>query len=100
MTIRNIEPIYFECHITIEPVEGERLTRFQEICSKYKFKVANLLMRKTLEKSKLDSFCTGKDKNFTNMKFRMNNLLNELKNNNFNIYRYKIEAILLDSKIK
>lgn len=92
-------PIYYECHITIEPVEGERLEKFKEFSSKWNFKVANLLMQKTKDPSKLDSFCTGKDKNFMTMKARMNWLLNDLKNDNFNIYRYKIEAILLDSKL-
>lgn len=94
-----MEAIYYESHITIEPVEDERLDLFKDICQRWNFKVANLLMQKTLNKSNLDSFCTGKDKNFTMMKARMNYVLDELKNRNFNVYRYKIEAILLDSKV-
>lgn len=92
----NPEVLYYECHITIEPVENERLEQFKEFSSRWNFKVANLLMQKTKDPSKLDSFCTGKDKNFNMMQARMNYLLNDLENNNFSVYRYKIEAILLD----
>ncbi len=92
--------IYYECHITVEPVEGERLNKFKEISQKWNFKVANLLMQKTKDPSKLDSFCTGKDKIYFYMENRMNKMLEDLKKENFNIFRYKIEAILVDSKCK
>ncbi len=93
-----IEPKYYECHITVEPVDGERLLKLASWCQHYGFKPATLLMQKSLKINKLDSFCTGKDKSFENLKTRMVELLQDLKEDNFHIYRYKIEAILLDSK--
>ena len=94
------KPIYYECHITIEPVEDARLELFEQLSKKYKFKVATLLMRKSLKKSDLDSFTTAKSKKFDLLFNSMNNLLDELKKENFNIYRNKIEAVLIDTKIK
>lgn len=95
-----MEAKYYECHITIEPVEGHRLKLFEKLCRTYKFKVANLLMQKTLDKSKLDSFCTGKHNNYRSMFDMMHQLLDSLNHYRFNVYRYKIEAILLDERIK
>jgi hypothetical protein len=93
------EALYFECHITIEPVEDERLAKFEELSRKYKFKVANLLMRKSLERSQLDSFTTAKSKKFDVIYSAMMGLLSDLRENNFNIYRHKIEKVVVDSKI-
>lgn len=95
-----MNPIYFECHVTIEPVEGERLNKFTELCEKWDFKVAKLLMQKTLDPSKLDSFCTCKRRNFTEVHNRMNWLLADLEAHVFNVYRYKIEAIIIDHRAK
>lgn len=97
-----IEPeiaLYYECHITIEPVEGERLELFEALSRKYKFKVANLLLQKSLERSKLDSFTTAKSKNFDTIYAAMMGLLSDLKENNFTLYRHKIEKVVIDSKI-
>ncbi len=91
-------PLYHECHVTIEPVEGERFVQFEHICSKWDFKVATLLMQKTLDRSKLDSFCTGKNKEYLPLENRMRWLLADLEQNEFKVFRYKIEAIILDSK--
>lgn len=92
------EPIYFECHITIEPVEGERFALFEHICSKWEFKPATLLMQKTKDPSKLDSFCTGKNKQYLPLANRMYWMLEDLGQESFKVYRYKIEAILLDQR--
>jgi len=55
---------YFEIHVTIEPVEGERLELFKTICFKHGFRVADLIMVKkrkiTEERSDRDQFCTGR----------------------------------------
>ena len=93
-------PIYYECHITLEPVEEKRLQIFNSICNHYLFKPATLLMQKTLDKNKLDSFCTSKAADYVELEQRMYAALKQLKNNNFKIYRYKIEAIVLDERIK
>lgn len=91
--------LYYECHITIEPVEGERLELFEVLSRKYKFKVVNLLMRKSLERSQLDSFTTAKSKKFEVLHEAMMGLLSDLEQNKFEIYRHKIEKVVIDSKI-
>jgi hypothetical protein len=95
---------YFESHVTIEPVFDERLELFQKICMKHNFRVAELLLQKRKKdkpnRSKLDSFCTGRDKNNLILVEKMIGLIQDLKNAGFKVWRYKIEAALLDSKIK
>ncbi len=95
-----MNPIYYECHITIEPVLGTNLEKFNSICKSHKFKVAKLLMRKgdSLETSTLDSFCTGHDTSYDTLLGRMTFLLQVLKETGFCIFRYKIESILVDSR--
>lgn len=100
--LRTEESYYYECHITIKPVFDEQLETFKQLCSDCNFKVADLLMKRkengTEEKSVNDSFCTGRNKNFNEMKIQMLSLLHCLKINGFHILRYKIEDVFLDSK--
>lgn len=97
-----IMSLYFESHITIEPVFDERLEDFKKHCAVYKYKVADLLMKKKAdgpeEKSTNDSFCTARDKDFDQMKSRMLSLLALLKQEGYRILRFKIEDVVLDSR--
>ncbi len=96
----NIANLYFESHVTIEPVEGVRLKLFQEICKEWKFRVADLLLQDKLTPSKKDMFATGSHFDMQILSFRMASLLQSLAINKFVIYRYKIEMTLVDSKFK
>ena len=93
---------YYEAHITVEPVFEERLNQFKVICHDYKFHVAILLMQKrkgdTEERSKNDSFCTGRGISYTDIKKRMLALVDRLEKEGFKVWRYKIESTLLDSR--
>lgn len=93
---------YYEAHVTVEPVFEERLEQFKNICHEYKFRVANLLMQKrksdTEERSKNDSFCTGRGISFTDIKTRMLALVEVLEKEGFKVWRYKIESTLMDSR--
>ena len=102
--------LYYECHITIDPVFGERLDLFKEVCKDYRFRVAELLMRKgipqteqqmlaLLEPSKLDSFCTTRGNDYQEVEDRTMAAVNSLERNGFTIRRYKIEATLLDKRL-
>lgn len=96
-------PLYFESHITIEPVFDDNLQRFAKICGAYGFRVADLLMKKrtdqTPERSEFDSFCTGRSDKLDDLKTRMTNLVSDLKTQGFTVWRYKIENVIFDSKI-
>jgi NTP pyrophosphatase (non-canonical NTP hydrolase) len=93
---------YYEAHVTVEPVFQDRLELFKVVCHDYKFRVANLLMQKrahdTEERSKNDSFCTGRGISYTDTKRRMLALVERLEKEGFKVWRYKIESTLLDSR--
>ncbi len=90
----------YEAHVTIEPVEGDRFDLFEKIANHLQFKPAHLLMMKdrkaTPQRSNLDSFCTGHDNNQDVLKTRTLTLVTLLKQNGFQVWRYKIEQTLLD----
>jgi hypothetical protein len=91
-------PLYYECHITLDPVNEATL---QSICEDYEFKVAKLYLDKESTKpNTLDSFTTGRSANYRELELRMVKLIQKLKNCSFVVRRYKIEAALLDSSVK
>ena len=94
---------YYESHITIEPVFEEELEKFKNICSKYKFRVAELLLQKRKidkpEISTKDTFCTGRFKDLETAKNDTLSLVEELKENVFIVKRYKVEYIVLDVRL-
>ena len=94
--------LYYEAHVTVEPVFGERYTRFEEICKAYKFKAAILLLQKdrasTEIRSNKDSFATGHGRAYDELEARARELVYALRNNEFEVWRLKIEACVLDEK--
>lgn len=92
--------LYYECHVTVDPVK-DKLDLFTEICKLDGFKPAKLLMQKDKEliPSDLDSFCTAHDKYFLNLRESMIRLVKALKHNGFVVRRYKIESVVLDSRV-
>jgi len=96
--------LYYECHITVEPVFEERLELFTKLCAKYYFKPAKLLMKKrkedTAERSQYDTFCTGRSQWGENLQTDMHLLVKDLTDNGFKVWRYKIEACILDVRLK
>ena len=107
--------LYFESHVTIEPVFDDecfkcfghndcisKLQRVQEVCKSHGFKLAELLMQKRREssqdRSKDDTFCTGRSKSYEDIHNRMVGLIVDLKSDGFKVWRYKIEDIIMDSK--
>lgn len=97
-----MDSLYYECHVTIEPVFGERLDEFSELCGEHNFHVAKLLMQKraedTPERSAKDSFCTGHSQVYEDIFDRMVGLIYRLREHNFQVWRYKIEDCVLDSR--
>src|SRR5881394_186739 len=95
---------YFESHITIEPVFGRQLARFKYITSMYDFKAADLLLMTdrdaTPKRSDKDTFCTGRSVDFQIIDKRMRLLVDALKAFGFQVWRYKIEAVLVDERLK
>ena len=98
----DLTKLYYECHITIEPVFDDRLDKLTEIVKEFGFKPANLLMQKrkedTPERSKYDTFCTGHGKIYVELANRMLDCIEELKKHEYKVWRYKIEDTICDSK--
>lgn len=89
----------YECHITIDPVnKPSRLHQLEMYCERYKFKVAELLKSNGLPSNK-DQFMTGHDNSYNGLLWRMGSLCQTLKDNGYIIRRYKIEEIMLDSRL-
>lgn len=95
---------YLEAHVTIEPVFDDRLEEAKEIARLYKFKVADLLMKKRKTDSEVrsmhDTFMTGHSKNYEDIVDRVANLVQHLKNTGFQVWRAKIEDTLMDTKLE
>ncbi len=96
--------MYFEAHVTIEPVFEERLEEVKLLSQAKGFKVATLLMQKrkedTPELSKYDTFTTGHSTDYFDLEDRTYNLVTSLQNSKFKVLRYKIEECMLDSRIE
>lgn len=93
---------YFESHITIEPIFDEVLEKADNIAKKHKFQIADLLMQKrakdTPERSKYDTFMTGRGVDYEDLCTRTEKCIKELQADGLTVWRYKIEDTLMDSK--
>lgn len=96
--------LYFEAHVTIEPVFDDELERFKILAAKCAFRVADLLMQKRKhdnpERSKFDTFATGRSKDYATLLFNTMTLVNLARMSGFSVWRYKIENTLLDVRLK
>lgn len=93
--------LYYECHVTIEPLTGPALDNLKSTAKTFGFRVADLLMVKadgSTEKSSRDSFCTTRGELYEDVVKRMLGLIAVLHFDGVKIRRYKIEDTLLDSR--
>ena len=94
--------LYYECHVTIEPVFDDRLALADQIARRNRFRLADLLMQKrkddSPERSRHDTFMTGRDKDFYILQAHMTQLIADLRADGFVVWRAKIEDTLYDTK--
>lgn len=94
--------LYFEAHVTTDPVFGADLERLKALAQAHRFRVAKLLMRKReggLEEPHVDdSFCTARSTEWIDILNRTLLLVQDLGDAGFKVRRYKIEDTLLDIK--
>lgn len=95
-------PLYLESHVTIEPVFDYRRDDAAAIAREFKFRLAELLMKKdrdaTEVRSDKDTFMTGHSKSRSDIEYRTRALVLRLKECGFTVWRYKVEDTLVDSK--
>lgn len=91
-------PLYYESHVTIDP--SDRLEELKVLCAPFKYKVAQLYMKKgeQLALSDLDQFMTGHSREFVDINDRQEQLIMALTEANFVVRRFKIEAVIQDSR--
>ena len=101
---RDESKLYYEAHITIEPVFDEAREYVRVVAEANKFKLADLLMKKrsedTEERSSKDTFMTGHSKSLLDIETRTRDTIRELQEAGFKVWRYKIEDTILDSRTK
>lgn len=96
--------MYYESHITIEPIFDSLLENVTELAKDYGFKMAKLLMQKSIndtpEISKKDTFMTAHEKatpeGLYDIEKRTKQLVEKLQSCNIIVYRYKIEHVIID----
>lgn len=101
--MNRVAKYYFEAHVTIEPIFEDRLLEAKKIAENHGFKIAHLLMKNreldTEERSSRDTFMTTHSKELDDIGSRTITVVEELRAAGFKVWRYKIEDIVLDSKI-
>lgn len=94
--------LYYESHVTINPVFDAKREEASALANRYGFKLAKLLMKKRstddAEDSKLDTFMTGHGQDLGDIKDRTKSLVLELQSSGYTVLRYKIEDTILDSR--
>jgi hypothetical protein len=89
--------LYYEAHVTIDPVPEDQRGALQDLATPLKFKLAKLLMQKG-EPSTLDTFLTGHSKVLDEIKANTKKMILALKAEGYVVRRFKIEDTLIDSR--
>jgi uncharacterized protein involved in exopolysaccharide biosynthesis len=89
--------LYYESHVTMEPVTGFRFEAVKTVAAKHGFRIAKLLMRKD-EEHRDDAFMTARSQDLQDINTRTVALVQELQKLKFTVRRYKIELTITDSK--
>lgn len=90
--------LYFETHITIDPVEEDREYLLKGLASSFGFRVAELYMKKG-GRSRLDSFMTTRGTDYEDVQQRTIACVETLQKEGYTVRRYKIENTLLDVRL-
>lgn len=89
--------LYYEAHVTIDPVPEDKRGAVQALADPYGCKLAKLLMQKG-QPSNLDTFMTCHGKDLGAMEARVAGLVKRLLGVGLGVRRYKIEDTLMDSR--
>jgi acetolactate synthase small subunit len=94
---------YYEAHITIEPIFDDRLLFAKHMAERRGFNIASLLMKKreedTEQRSQYDTFMTAHSKSSIEIEHKIIGFVHALQAEGFKVWRYKIEDIVMDSRI-
>lgn len=100
----NTATLYYEAHVTIDPVFDDLRDVAEFYALKNRFNLAKLIMVKSMpgidKLSQKDTFMTARGTNLHEISHRTIALVNDLKAAGFRIRRYKIEDTIIDSREK
>lgn len=88
------QPLYYECHITIDPVTGALERTVADFAKIFEFRLAEFEMTKP---NTVDSFLTARSKDAPQLRRDMIALIYLLRRASVQVRRYKIELALVDS---
>lgn len=89
--------LYFEAHITIDPVPEEGRDAVQALGMPWGFRLAKLLMQKG-EPSNIDTFMTAHGRDLDDMRRRVTGMVIDLQRTGYTVRRYKVEDTIFDSR--
>lgn len=93
--------LYFEAHVTIDPAKDEEWEAdLRDIAATFGFRVAELLMKKGGERSRLDDFMTARSGDYDDILDRTHRLVDALVANGYAVRRWKVENTLLDVRLQ
>lgn len=97
-----MKKLYYEAHITIEPIYGDDLLLAARLAENNRFKIADLLMKKERDATELrsdkDTFLSAKDEDVDVLISMTRKMLRDLWDAGFKVWRYKIEKAIIDSQ--
>ena len=101
--MRDKSDLYYECHITIDPIFGSRRQELEKLVGMFDFKLAKLVMFKGPEKqdwkdSQKDTFFTAHDHYYSRLQQRMVDCIRIIQEAGYVVRRYKIEDTIIDSR--
>jgi hypothetical protein len=103
MTKPHRPSLYYEAHVTIDPVDDKHRSIIQTLAKPYGFRMAKLLMRKPastdVAEHRDDAFLTARNTKWGQIASQTSGLVKALKEAGYGVRRYKIEDTLIDSKI-
>ncbi len=102
MATQKLTTKYYESHVTIDPVIDAYKRQLTELAEAFKFKVADLLMSKEghLVASDHDMFMTGHSHDYELLNRNMIALVLALAEQGYKVRRYKMEAVIFDSRVR
>lgn len=90
----DLSRLYYEAHITIEPLTVEDTHWVDDLCLTFEFRRSTFEMHK--EKVP-NAFISARDPSFRSMVERVTEMVTQLQEGGLRVLRYKIEDTLLDS---
>lgn len=88
--------LYFEAHITLDPVPESERAEVEAMVRRYGFKLAKLLMDKGVP-SQIDTLMTGHSRSLKQLSGDMRSAIAAVQHSGRVVRRYKIEDTVLDS---